>query len=283
MEIIILDDCSTDESLFIISKYLKYPQIRVVRNDTNSGSTFLQWQKGIELAKAELIWIAESDDFSSSDFLASIITKFIDPNVVLSYSNSYIIDENSKIVNNVFSILNPELVKEFNHSFKMNGLHFLSNYLLHFNVIPNASSVVFKKIEYLNVCNSNFNLTRTGDWLLWMKLATKGNIAYDASFKNYFRIHQKSVTAKKEEHVYKYGLQTRELFSEFLNQNKTIQLLGIIEKNNYYISLDRGERGLMNLKNNNIIQGFKDIFFATFTPRFKSFYIKKAFAICTRF
>ena len=67
---IVLDDCSTDNSLEIIEKYKGNPHLsQVVANETNSGSSYKQWDKGIKLAKGELIWIAESDDCCKPFFL----------------------------------------------------------------------------------------------------------------------------------------------------------------------------------------------------------------------
>ena len=63
-EIIVLDDKSTDNSVEIIMKYSNNKHVsQIVINDENSGSPFLQWQKGFKLAKGELVWIAESDDY----------------------------------------------------------------------------------------------------------------------------------------------------------------------------------------------------------------------------
>ena len=62
-EIIILDDCSTDNSRKVIEKYRGNPHVvAIVYNKENSGSTFKQWNKGFSIAKGELIWIAEADD-----------------------------------------------------------------------------------------------------------------------------------------------------------------------------------------------------------------------------
>ena len=69
-EVIILDDCSTDNSREIIESYRNHPKIsHIVYNEKNSGSTFIQWEKGFELARGEYIWIAESDYVARSTFL----------------------------------------------------------------------------------------------------------------------------------------------------------------------------------------------------------------------
>ena len=68
-DIIILDDCSTDCSREIIEEYRSNVNItNIVYNEINSGSTFKQWKKGIELAKGKFIWIAESDDYADESF-----------------------------------------------------------------------------------------------------------------------------------------------------------------------------------------------------------------------
>src|ERR1700752_3159230 len=46
-ELIILDDCSNDNSRSIIEKYHGHEKIsHIIYNPTNSGSPFMQWQKG---------------------------------------------------------------------------------------------------------------------------------------------------------------------------------------------------------------------------------------------
>ncbi|MEJ7913050.1 MAG: glycosyltransferase family 2 protein, partial [Chitinophagaceae bacterium] len=48
-EIIILDDCSTDNSKQIIEEYRYHDKVgAIIFNPVNSGSTFKQWIKGIE-------------------------------------------------------------------------------------------------------------------------------------------------------------------------------------------------------------------------------------------
>lgn len=74
MEVIILDDKSTDNSIEIIEQYRSHPKVvQIELNKQNSGTTFKQWQKGISLAKGEYIWIAESDDYADETFLEKVV------------------------------------------------------------------------------------------------------------------------------------------------------------------------------------------------------------------
>lgn len=70
IEVILLDDFSSDNSVEILKQYAKkYPhKTRLVVNEQNSGRVFRQWNKGLALAKGELIWIAESDDYCDTNF-----------------------------------------------------------------------------------------------------------------------------------------------------------------------------------------------------------------------
>ncbi len=52
-EVILLDDASTDNSLEVIERYRGHAGVRIVPGAENSGSTFKQWLKGIDLARAD--------------------------------------------------------------------------------------------------------------------------------------------------------------------------------------------------------------------------------------
>lgn len=92
-EVILLDDCSTDNSREIIESYRGQEKISHIEyNAANSGSTFKQWEKGINFAKGEWIWIAESDDVADINFINELI---VETDAEMVYCNSQIIDANS--------------------------------------------------------------------------------------------------------------------------------------------------------------------------------------------
>src|SRR5438874_4285236 len=72
-ELILLDDCSTDDSREILTSYRDNPRVRIEFNAKNSGSVFKQWNKGVQLARGRYIWIAESDDYADPRSLARIV------------------------------------------------------------------------------------------------------------------------------------------------------------------------------------------------------------------
>ena len=94
-EMIIIDDCSTDDSRAIIETYRNHPKVsQIVYNEQNSGSAFKQWINGISLAKGEWVWIAESDDWAEHDFLERMIQAVTEnPTCGLVYCRSFYTNE----------------------------------------------------------------------------------------------------------------------------------------------------------------------------------------------
>src|SRR6267378_4281709 len=89
-EVILLDDCSTDESRSILSEYARDPRVRIEFNEKNSGSTFKQWNKGVRLARGKCVWIAESDDYAEPKLLEKLVDRLdADPKTVFSYCRSW--------------------------------------------------------------------------------------------------------------------------------------------------------------------------------------------------
>ena len=93
-EVIILDDCSDDNSSEIIEGYRTNHHVaHIIYNETNSGNTFKQWQKGIELTTGKYIWIAESDDWCEPTLLETLMQGIeCNDNIVISYCGAVVIN-----------------------------------------------------------------------------------------------------------------------------------------------------------------------------------------------
>ncbi|MCR8560185.1 glycosyltransferase family 2 protein [Mucilaginibacter sp. BJC16-A38] len=193
IEVILLDDFSRDNSREIIAAYTSHPKVsHIVYNDSNSGSVFRQWNKGMALAKGNYIWIAESDDYADPAFLDTCMTVFTnDPAVGVVYCDSYEVNENNEVMGK-WSRWQSGLSKNLWQSdFLASGKTINENYQQIANVIPNASCAVFKKAAYLE---SPFiqlieNLKFTGDWMMWFSIMQNSKIYYFHQPLNYFRYH----------------------------------------------------------------------------------------------
>jgi len=179
-EIIILDDCSSDNSQVIIEGFNEEGKIaHIGYNKSNSGSPFKQWIKGIEMAKGDLIWIAETDDLADAKFLEKIIPYFDDPEVVVVFTDCKIINEESDVIygNNTW-IHDPSLDIGFQMK-SWEGQDFLEKFNRYRNFVSNASSAVFRKDAIDGSILDKIQSYRyAGDWLFWNMLALKGKVVF---------------------------------------------------------------------------------------------------------
>jgi len=187
-ELIILDDCSTDNSREVIEQYRNHPKVtHIVYNTQNGGTSYKQWKKGITYSKGELIWIAESDDLANMHFLEYLTPHFEDPKVVLAFSGiQYFTDKIIKV---------PLLSKSDYVCYDSKS--FVSKNMMLQNGIPNASMVLFRKATYESLeseKNDWAKMKLAGDWLLWSYLASKGDVVEVLSVLDYFRKHEGCTT-----------------------------------------------------------------------------------------
>ena len=203
-EIIFLDDKSSDDSLAVAQKLLHNCSIRyrIVENAENSGSVFAQWQKGVDLAEGDVIWIAEADDWAARDFLKTAAAAFSDPCVVVSYTQSnQVSGEGEVLAASYLDYVADVDPTRWRRPFVTEGGDELSNSLSVKNTLPNASGVLFRREALLIVLGTHMDEIRTyrvaGDWCVYARMAGKGKFAYDPRPLNYHRRHAESVTISR--------------------------------------------------------------------------------------
>jgi len=200
-ELIILDDCSTDNSSKVINSYSNNDKIsHIIFNEENSGSPFKQWQKGIELAKGEYVWIAESDDWCEPTLLQDLVEGIEkDKECVISYCQMSCIAGDNKIK-----------WQSHHHSLSdiIDSKTFIHDYLSIKVAIYNASMAIFKRETYKNVTNEFTTFQLSGDRMFWIQVARQGKVHVSGKVLNYFRKHDKDVSGK----AYKSGINFIEEF-----------------------------------------------------------------------
>lgn len=181
LELIILDDCSTDNSMEVISQYADNPHVsQIVRNEQNTGSPIKQWMKGISLAKGDIVWLAEADDYCEPDFLSTLVNLYVANNCVLCFSRSMWVDNDGKEI----GICQNKL---FHQDEVSDGKKFIKKYLTLGNRVANASSAIFSRDVALNIDRQFTDYRQSGDWLFWIEIAQQGNVAVVSKPLNFFR------------------------------------------------------------------------------------------------
>jgi glycosyltransferase involved in cell wall biosynthesis len=101
IEIIVVDDCSTDETLTILNNYARlYPQLHVYQNESNLGFT-ANFERAVSLCKGELIALCDQDDLWHPEKI-ELQVKSIGDNVFI-YHDSEFIHEDGESMNKKMS------------------------------------------------------------------------------------------------------------------------------------------------------------------------------------
>ncbi len=207
-ELIILDDCSKDNSRKLIDKIVKklspYIKIQKVYNEENSGCAFKQWKKGFKIAKGDYVWIAEADDCCEKTLLENLIRPIKqNKDIYISYADTAFINAWDKII---LETIKPEIdIRKTNHwenDFVDDGLEEIKNYSFLNCIIANVSSCIIKRDNYDDIFEKIIEYKQAGDWLFYLEVMKKGKIAFCNKPLNYYRLHGNNVTSvtKKQKH-----------------------------------------------------------------------------------
>lgn len=192
-ELIILDDCSSDNSINIIEQYRQIAQISHIEyNKENSGSTFKQWEKGINLAKGKYIWIAESDDACDENFLQELVILHQTYDLGIAYCKSLPIGKDDIVYDHSDWWMKRIDSKKWEGDYFNNGKNECENYLAAQCTIPNASAVLFKADALRKIDIGNINFKVCGDWFIYATILKECDIAYTIKTVNYHRNHSQN-------------------------------------------------------------------------------------------
>jgi len=197
LEILVLDDASTDSSLQVIESYRRrFPDlIRVLPSSTNSGSPYPQWLRGIREAKGDLVWIAEADDSCEPDFLDALLPFFEDSSVGIAYCQSVGLDERSRVTRTDFlehtEDLHPDRWKA---DYTELGIREAVDWMAYRNTIINASATLIRRAALQALGKELLSYRSCGDWFLYLSILLHWNVGYCARSLNKFRRHGRAVT-----------------------------------------------------------------------------------------
>lgn len=196
-ELLILDDCSTDNSHNVILQFPWDREYQYIRNEKNSGSPFLQWQRGALTCQSDYLWIAESDDSSDPNFLERTLEQIqSDDQISMAYCQSLGIDANGAETWKYIDWTNDLDPERWTSSFVVDGKEFVRNYLLRKCAIPNVSSVLFRTSALRSCRFPDPWIRHYGDWLIYAQVAWQGKVGFVDAELNLFRGHAQTQRAR---------------------------------------------------------------------------------------
>lgn len=202
LEIIISDDCSTDNTYSIIekivSKYKGGKKVQINRNKTNLGLV-KHVNKVIEFATGDIILLSAGDDVSLCD-RASNTVKYFEENETLqavAFSTQNI-DAEGKVIGE--NATNQDII------FSRNS----PNYLMSCNMVTPGFGLAFRKSIFDEFGPLNDDC-QTEDSTIRFRCILRGNVIYSAQKGLLYRIHGNNISAP----VRIYNLRTEKIAKQF--------------------------------------------------------------------
>jgi glycosyltransferase involved in cell wall biosynthesis len=209
IEIIILDDASSDNSRSIIDNFVEknsHLDIKVIFNEKNSGNVFRQWKKGIEASSADFVWICESDDYCEYNFLEEALKGFVDDSIMISFGNIQFCDYDGNVLSGLDGYRESACSGIWESNFVKPAASLFSEGFFLANLIPNVGGCVFRKVQVTNAVWDTLEHYRIcGDWYLYCYISAGGQFAFNRKAISYFRQHKRntSVSSFVEPYFYK--------------------------------------------------------------------------------
>ncbi len=169
-ELLIIDDCSTDNSRQVIDKYAKQDNRITSRINRVNRGMVQNWNLCLQIARGEYIKFLFGDDAFSSDKTLEIIASELerDKDIALVSTARNVIDEKSRIV---------KIVSEYKGKRRYSGIDIIQDCLIEQkNKIGEPSAVIFRKKHAKRGFNERYR--QIVDLEMWFHILEQGKFVY---------------------------------------------------------------------------------------------------------
>lgn len=221
VEIIVVDDCSSDNSLTILNKYKSFSGTQIISLKENIGYASAG-NLGVNMSKGEYIVFAECDDYCEAEFIEMLVSKMIKyPEIGVTFCVSNIVDSNGIIKDIDYNARDKEF-KRYCSKDTIIPQKIIQKFFLNSCVIPNMSASMIRKSLFVQVGGLSSSFKMCADWDLWCRLANISVFYYLKSPLNYYRTHK--TTARNTIGI---EVQMSEIYSLLQNAYTSIKLSSI--------------------------------------------------------
>lgn len=217
-ELIVVDDCSTDNTDEIVNEFLKDKRIKYFKNEKNSGAAISR-NKALREAKGRWIAFLDSDDLWKKEKLEKQIKFMKENNYSFSYTYYEEIDEAGKRLD--IEIQGPKKITKY-------GMY---NYCW-----PGCLTVMYdtSKVGLIQIKD----IQKNNDYAMWLKVIKKTNCYLYPYSLAFYRKRSGSISRQSYIRLIKWHYK---LFREVNNQNVINSLIltmrnlifGVIKKIRY--------------------------------------------------
>lgn len=192
IEILVIEDCSPDNSAEVLRAYTRYPHVRLIERETNGGWVTVSNQ-GIELARGEYVLFANCDDDCEPQMIERLVAALAPhPEVGLAYCRSAMVDEHGARIGDDFTVREPAFRARCADNCLLSRDE-MRRFLMHSCVIPNLSAALIRRSCFERVGAFSHEYKACSDWDLFFRIANHFDFAYVAAPLNHFRQHGRTI------------------------------------------------------------------------------------------
>jgi glycosyltransferase involved in cell wall biosynthesis len=218
LEILVIDDCSPDNSVEVLRRYVSDPRVRLVEREQNGGWVAVSNQ-GVEMAAGEYVIFANCDDACEPDMIERLVTALErHPSAGIAFCRSLLVDAHGRILGDDYAVREASFRVRCAADTLITGPE-MSRFLLHSCVIPNLSAALIRKACFVEVGNLSAAYRANSDWDLFFRIAARYDVAYVAAPLNRFRQHETTIRS-----VTKGRVTYEEFFRLLLGRIRTLDL-----------------------------------------------------------
>lgn len=219
LEIIVIDDCSTDGSQDILLQYGHLDNVSLKLQNHNSGSYVKASNFGARFASGEYLLFAQCDDFAEEDQIQQLVDAFVNnPSVGVVFSRSYLVNELGDIITDDFQRRESLFKKHVMHDGYIKARQ-MKDFLTFACVIPNLSAALIKRSLFDKINGLSENYLVVADWEFWLDMTEHTDFFYISEPLNYFRQHSTTIR-----NSVKIKTQISEIYKMFYNHISKYQL-----------------------------------------------------------
>lgn len=200
IEVIAIDDCSTENNVEILRRYESHPKVRLVVQEKNLGLV-QSMNKGIELSSGQYVLVAQCDDDCAPQMIQCLVAALqTQPSAGMAFCRSQLIDGLDKNLGEDIVDMERTFQRRCADDTLLSSAE-MSRFLLYACVIPNMSALLMRRDCLDEIGGITEEFAVCVDWDLFFRTAKKYDFAYVAKPLNRFRQHANSIRSTTKSRI----------------------------------------------------------------------------------
>jgi glycosyltransferase involved in cell wall biosynthesis len=193
LELIYIDDASTDASNRVMEPFAADPRVRMVLHTQNSGRVYQRWHEAALLATGDWLWFAGADDTAHPRFLETLLESgHSHPNAALLHCNIAWIDADSRL-SRIHTFVRDDLARHLSRDYVAPGHEEVAR-MIHGPYLSTASALLLRRDAYLANGGWDNRLWKNADWDLYNTILRDHDVVYTARHLASYRLHARTVS-----------------------------------------------------------------------------------------